>query len=124
MKPIRYELQQKPKYVSHWREIEDGYKLEEFYGFEPEFLEEIYDGTDAERLKSNNSMILEFNNKKDKMTYLATFKDRRLHCEQVEYFQDENGNIIQFLINIPNSNKYYPAVMAVAVLKKVIKEVS
>lgn len=123
MKIIEIAEYESPIYKKKESEIiEEGeYKYEKQYNFLPQFLEEIYDGRNADKLKDANNSILQYSKKRKELQYIASLKDR---TAIVEYYYDKDCNIVAFLID-RTGNKNTPLVLtAVAIFKKNKCEVS
>lgn len=124
MMPIEIEPYKKPKFVESEEDIVDGYEFDKMYNFFPEFLEEVYEGDNVDELSSANDKLLYYLNHRNKYQYIATLKiikkRESIYCE---YYYDNSGDIICFLIVDPSNKRYYTRLTAVAIFKKQIEEV-
>ena len=112
MKPIQSLPQEKPKLVKSEVELIQGYELDNFYNFMPEWLEDIYTGTNKQHLQDANIAMQDLAYKKQDYTYIASIKYKN---SIVEYYYDSNYNILSYLIDIVKNNKniYYNLVTIV-----------
>jgi hypothetical protein len=106
--PIKYELQEQPKYYDREKEITDGYEMEKYISFTPEFMEEI-------GYKNNkNAVIEQYLKDKVNYTYIGTLQCKGTN-DVIEYYYNES-EIVAFLVLVP-SKRYYNSIQAVAIFK-------
>lgn len=111
MMPIKYELQEQPKYYDKEEEITDGYEMEKHINFTPEFMEEIG------FRKNKNAVIEQYLKDKVNYTYIGSIKCKGNGINDViEYYYNES-EIVAFLILIPSCKRYYNSIQAVAIFK-------
>ncbi len=109
MMPIKYELQEQPKYYDREKEITDGYELENHIGFTPEFMEEI-------GFRNNkNAVIEQYLKDKVNYTYIGTLRCKGTN-DVVEYYYN-GSEIVAFIVLVPTSKRYYNSIQAVAIFK-------
>lgn len=109
MMPIKYELQEQPKYYDKEEEITDGYKLEKCVRFLPEFMEEIG------FRKNKNAVIEQYLKDKVNYTYIGSIRCKGTK-DVIEYYYNES-EIVAFLVLVPSSKRYYNSIQAVAIFK-------
>ena len=116
MKPIQSLPQEKPKLVKNEVELIQGYELDSFYNFMPEWLEDIYTGSNKQHLQNSNIAMQDLAYKKQDYTYIASIKYKN---SIVEYYYDSNYNILSYLINIVKNNRnIYYNLVTIAVYKR------
>ena len=116
MKPIQSLPQEKPKLVKNEVELIQGYELDSFYNFMPEWLEDIYTGSNKQHLQNSNIAMQDLAYKKQEYIYIASIKYKD---SIVEYYYDSNYNILSYLINIVKNNKsIYYNLVTIAVYKR------
>lgn len=116
MKPIQSLPQEKPKLVKNEVELIQGYELDSFYNFMPEWLEDIYTGSNKQHLQNSNIAMQDLAYKKQEYIYIASIKYKN---SIVEYYYDSNYNILSYLINIVKNNRnIYYNLVTIAVYKR------
>ena len=116
MKPIQSLPQEKPKLVKNEVELIQGYELDSFYNFMPEWLEDIYTGSNKKNLQNSNVAMQDLAYKKQEYIYIASIKYKN---SIVEYYYDSNYNILAYLINIVKNNRnIYYNLVTIAVYKR------
>ena len=116
MKPIQSLPQEKPKLVKNEVELIQGYELDSFYNFMPEWLEDIYTGSNKKNLQNSNVAMQDLAYKKQEYIYIASIKYKN---SIVEYYYDSNYNILSYLINIVKNNRnIYYNLVTIAVYKR------
>lgn len=123
MEPIRYELVEDPVFLESEEALFDGvvWEPEEFSNYMPEFLEESYDGPNAEKLKAANKRLEYYMNHKSEYQYIASYHiECRTDEMYVEYYYIDDDTIISFLSSKPHSKnpKYYRVLEATMLYKK------
>lgn len=116
MKPIQSLPQEKTKLVKNEVELIQGYELDSFYNFMPEWLEDIYTGSNKQHLQNSNIAMQDLAYKKQEYIYIASIKYKN---SIVEYYYDSNYNILAYLINIVKNNRsIYYNLVTIAVYKR------
>lgn len=116
MKPIQSLPQENPKLVKSEVDLIQGYELDSFYNFMPEWLEDIYTGSNKQYLKNANIAMQDLAYKKQEYIYIASIKYKN---SIVEYYYDSNYNILSYLINIVKNNRnIYYNLTTIAVFKR------
>ena len=116
MKPIQSLPQEKPKLVKNEVELIQGYELDSFYNFMPEWLEDIYTGSNKQHIQNSNIAMQDLAYKKQDYIYIASIKYKN---SIVEYYYDSNYNILSYLINIVKNNRsIYYNLVTIAVYKR------
>lgn len=116
MKPIQSLPQEKPKLVKNEVELIQGYELDRFYNFMPEWLEDIYTGSNKQHLQNSNIAMQDLAYKKQDYIYIASIKYKN---SIVEYYYDSNYNILSYLINmVKNNRNIYYNLVTIAVYKR------
>lgn len=118
MEPLRYNLNQNPTLITNEGDvIGENYELLKVFSFIPDFLEPLLDDEANVKLK-------EYLDKKDKFKYIGTLKQQqKTSAVFIEYYFDENENIIAFLVCEPKNPNHYTSLNMVAIFEKEEDEV-
>lgn len=94
MKPIKYKLKKECNIIKNESEfIDDDWEEKEFYTYQPEWFEEIYDGANKHQLATHNHELQYYMNHKDEYTYIGTWNHNKSF---VEYYYIDDNTIIGF----------------------------
>lgn len=98
MKPIKYILRKHHNFIQCEDEIIDKEWVEkDFYSYQPEWLEKVYDGGNKHQLATHNNQLQYYMNHKEEYTYVATWKNINDSCEHyVEYYYIDDNTIIGY----------------------------
>ena len=114
MKPIIYDLRKEHNFISDEKLIIDNeWEEKEFYNYQPEWFENVYNGVNKYHLATHNSQLQYYMNHKNEYTYLATWKHiDKLQENYVEYyFIDDNTLIAYYSEKYKKDNRYLGAIM-------------